>query len=55
MEEKRDKEKEAYEQFLKEKDEVEKVMKTLIDSEMNELSMRETQKKKAFEDMQIQL
>ena len=55
MEEKKEKERQAYEQYLKEKEQVEKVMQTLIDSEMKELSMRETQKKKAFEDMQVQL
>ena len=55
MEEKKEKERQAYEQYLREKDEVEKVMKTLIDSEMKQLSMRETQKKNAFEDMKIQL
>lgn len=40
MEEKRQKEMEAYEQYLKEKEQVEKVMQTLIDSEMKELAMR---------------
>lgn len=40
MEEKRQKEIEAYEQYLKEKEQVEKVMQTLIDSEMKELAMR---------------
>ena len=30
-------------------------MQTLIDSEMKELALRETQKKKAFEDMQVQI
>ena len=30
-------------------------MKTLIESEMKQLAMRETQKKNAFEDMKVQL
>ena len=34
MFEKAEKEKEAYEQYLKEKEQVEKVMQTLIDSEL---------------------
>ena len=34
MDEKAEKEREAYEQYLKEKEQVEKVMQTLIDSEM---------------------
>ena len=52
---KREKEQEAYEQYLREKDEVQKVMNALIQSEMSQLAMRETQKKNAFVDMQIQL
>lgn len=40
---------------MREKDEVEKVMQTMIQSDLEEMSNKEKKKKRAFEDMQVQL
>ena len=55
MLEKKEKEREAYDQYLKEKDEVEKVMKTMLESERSYMQLREQKKKQAFEDMKVQI
>lgn len=52
MDEKIQKEKEAYEQYLREKQQVEKVMQTLLNSELREMQVKDQKKKKAFQDMQ---
>lgn len=52
MDEKAQKEKEAYEQYLREKEQVEKVMQTLLNSELREMEIKDQKKKKAFQDMQ---
>lgn len=54
MNEKAQKEQEAYEQYLREKEQVEKVMQTLINSELREMEIKDQKKKKAFQDMQEQ-
>ena len=55
MNEKADKEKQAYQQYLREKEQVEKVMQTLINSELREMEIKDQKKKKAFQDMQFAL
>ena len=55
MDEKAQKEKEAYEQYLREKEQVEKVMQALLNSELREMEIKDQKKKKAFEDMQVAL
>lgn len=55
MNQKAEKEREAYDQYLKEKEQVEKVMQTLIDSEMREMEVMGEKKKKAYKDMQVAL
>lgn len=52
MHEKAEKEREAYEQYLREKEQVEKVMQTLLNSELREMEFKDQKKKKAFQDMQ---
>ena len=52
MDEKIQKEREAYEQYLREKEQVEKVMQTLLNSELREMEIKDQKKKKAFQDMQ---
>ena len=55
MDEKAQKEKEAYEQYLREKEQVEKVMQALLNSELREMEIKDQKKKKAFQDMQMAL
>lgn len=55
MNEKANKEKQAYQQYLREKEQVEKVMQTLINSELREMEIKDQKKKKAFQDMQFAL
>jgi len=55
MDEKIIKEKEAYEQYLREKEQVEKVIQTLLNSELREMEIKDQKKKKAFQDMQVAL
>ena len=48
MNEKADKEKQAYQQYLREKEQVEKVMQTLINSELREMEIKDQKKKKSI-------